>query len=187
LFGHWWFEGPDFLGDLYAQLPGYSELRATTAGRHLDAHAPRSGVRLAEGSWGANGDFTMWLGAQTAWTWERLWPLEERFWDVAPTALASEEARPILAQAARELLLAQSSDWQFIISTGAAADYGERRFREHCSDTEELVGALEDGSQAALDRGHRRAADLAERDALFPNVLPAVAAALGGSRSLALG
>ena len=85
------------------------------------------------------------------------------------------------------MLLAQSSDWQFIISTGAAADYGERRFREHCSDTEELIGVLADGSQAALDRGHRRAAELAERDALFPNVLPAVAAALGGSRSLALG
>ena len=58
---------------------------------------------------------------------------------------------------------------------------------EHCSDTEELVRALEDGSAAALDRGHRRAAELAERDALFPDVLPALAAALGGSRSLVLG
>ena len=58
---------------------------------------------------------------------------------------------------------------------------------EHCSDTEELVQALEDGSAAALDRGHRRAAELAERDALFPDVLPALAAALGGSRSLVLG
>ena len=106
---------------------------------------------------------------------------------MAPGALASEESRFVLAQAARELLLAQSSDWQFIISTGAAADYGERRFREHCSDTEELVSALEEGSPAALERGRRRAAELAERDALFPDVLPVVAAALGGSRSLVLG
>ena len=86
-----------------------------------------------------------------------------------------------------ELLLAQSSDWQFIISTGAAADYGERRFREHCSDTEDLLQALEDRSAAALDRGHRRAAELAERDALFPDVLPALAAVLAGSRSLVVG
>ena len=93
----------------------------------------------------------------------------------------------MLAQAARELLLAQSSDWQFIISTGAAADYGERRFREHCSDTEDLVAALTDGSASALERGHRRAAELAERDALFPDVIPAIAAALAGSRSLVLG
>jgi 1,4-alpha-glucan branching enzyme len=142
---------------------------------------------MPAGSWGANGDFSMWLSDLTAWTWQRLWPLEERFWDVAPTALRSDDTRFILAQAARELLLAQSSDWQFILSTGAAADYGERRFREHCSDTEELVQVLEDGSAAALDRGHRRAAELAERDALFPDVLPALAAALGGSRSLVVG
>jgi 1,4-alpha-glucan branching enzyme len=88
-------------------------------------------IRLAEGSWGAHGDHSMWLNPGTRWTWERLWPLEERFWDVAPAALASDDTRSILAQAARELLLAQSSDWQFIISTGAAADYGERRFRAH--------------------------------------------------------
>jgi hypothetical protein len=44
-----------------------------------------------------------------------------------------------------------------------------------------------DGSPAALERGHRRAAELAERDAIFPDVLPAIAAALGGSRALALG
>jgi hypothetical protein len=49
------------------------------------------------------------------------------------------------------------------------------------------VSLLADGSQAALDRGHRRAAELADRDALFPNVLPAIAAALSGSRSLVLG
>jgi 1,4-alpha-glucan branching enzyme len=142
---------------------------------------------MPAGSWGANGDFSMWLSEQTAWTWERLWPLEERFWDAAPAALGSDDTRFILAQAARELLLAQSSDWQFIISTGAAADYGERRFREHCSDTEELLQALEDRSAAALDRGHRRAAELAERDALFPDVLPALAAVLAGSRSLVVG
>ena len=129
LFGHWWFEGPDFL-----------ERRVPRAGRQRDAirprhrlgstcdsirPAPRSG--LAGGSWGANGDFSMWLNEQTAWTWERLWPLEQAFWDVAPArARVDPRHARVLAQAARELLLAQSSDWQFIISTGAAADYAEQ-------------------------------------------------------------
>jgi 1,4-alpha-glucan branching enzyme len=187
LFGHWWFEGPDFLGDVYRALRGATGIRPATASQHLLRHPTRATIRMPAGSWGANGDFSMWLNDQTVWTWERLWPLEERFWDAAPAALASDDTRFILAQAARELLLAQSSDWQFIISTGAAADYGERRFREHCSDTEALVQALVDGSASALDRAHRRAAELAERDALFPDVLPALAAALGGSRSLVLG
>jgi 1,4-alpha-glucan branching enzyme len=187
LFGHWWAEGPDFLGAVYQELRGRPTVRPSTGSQHLVRNPGRPAIRMPAGSWGANGDFSMWLSAQTAWTWERLWPLEEQFWDVAPAALASDDTRFILAQAARELLLAQSSDWQFIISTGAAADYGERRFREHCADTEELVQALVDGSPAALERAHRRAAELAERDALFPDVLPALAAALAGSRSLVLG
>ncbi len=187
LFGHWWFEGPDFLADVYRSLRARPGVRPTTGTGHLLRHPSRTAIRMPTGSWGANGDFSMWLSQQTAWTWERLWPLEARFWDAAPAALASEDTRFILAQAARELLLAQSSDWQFIISTGAAADYGERRFREHCSETEELVDALVDGSPGARERGCRRAAELGERDALFPDVLPAIAAALAGSRSLALG
>ena len=187
LFGHWWFEGPDFLAEVYRALRGTSGVRPSTASQHLTRHPSRTAIRMPSGSWGANGDFSMWLSGQTAWTWERLWPLEERFWDAAPAALASEDTRFILAQAARELLLAQSSDWQFIISTGAAAYYGERRFREHCSDTVVLVAARADGTPGALERARRRAGVLAERDALFPDVLPAVAAALGGSRSLALG
>ena len=129
----------------------------------------------------------MWLSEHTAWTWERLWPLEQSFWDAAPTAIASAASRPVLAQAARELLLAQSSDWQFIISTGAAADYAERRFQQHCTDAEELIGALAPGREPDIELAQRRAEELEKRDRLFPNVIPAVAAALGGSRSLVVG
>jgi 1,4-alpha-glucan branching enzyme len=187
LFGHWWFEGPDFLDGVYRALARRDRgVRPVTGSRHLAEHPARQAIRLPAGSWGANGDFSMWLNGQTAWTWERLWPIEAAFWDVAPAALQSPAARPVLAQAARELLLAQSSDWQFIISTGAAADYGERRFRDHCSDTESLVDALRDGSPQALETAARRADELGQRDHLFPDILPAVTAALGGSRSLVL-
>jgi 1,4-alpha-glucan branching enzyme len=188
LFGHWWFEGPDFLGGVYRSLAGRREqVRPVTSSRHLGEHPARLAIRMPWGSWGANGDFSMWLSDQTAWTWERLWPLEEAFWDVAPAALASTATRPILAQATRELLLAQSSDWQFIISTGAAGDYATKRFQEHCEGAETLVAALREGTSSALESGQHRAADLALRNDCFPDVLPAVAAALGGSRSLVLG
>ena len=129
----------------------------------------------------------MWLSQHTAWTWERLWPLEQSFWDAAPAALGSAAARPVLAQAARELLLAQSSDWQFIISTGAAADYAEQRFREHCGEAEELIAALAPGRESELESAQLKADQLAQRDQLFPNIIPAISAALGGSRSLVVG
>jgi 1,4-alpha-glucan branching enzyme len=187
LFGHWWFEGPEFLGQVYRSLNGKEDaIKPATGSRHLQEHPPRAAIRLPWGSWGANGDSSMWLSDRTAWTWERLWPLEQAFWDAAPAALASPAAGPVLAQAARELLLAQSSDWQFIISTGAAADYAEKRFRMHGDDAARLIAALEPTRDRDLESGQRLAEELYRRDHLFPNVLPAIAAALGGSRSLAV-
>jgi 1,4-alpha-glucan branching enzyme len=188
LFGHWWFEGPEFLGSVYRAIARQQDgVRPITGSGHLDAYPPRAAIRLPWGSWGANGDNSMWLSDRTAWTWERLWPLEQAFWDVARDALASPDARPILAQAAREMLLAQSSDWQFIISTGAAADYAEKRFNIHCDDADRLIAALRPGREAELETAQRLAEELFRRDHLFPNVVPAIAAALGGSRSLVVG
>jgi 1,4-alpha-glucan branching enzyme len=183
LFGHWWFEGPDFLAAVYRALATQRAVRPTTGSAHLDDHPPRTGIRLPPGSWGANGDYSMWIGEATAWTWQRLWPLEESFWTAAPAALADPAAQPILAQAARSLLLAQSSDWQFIISTGAVVDYAERRFVGHCEDAEALIAALVDGTAAALERGAALAHELRARDDVFPDILPFVAAALSGTRA----
>jgi 1,4-alpha-glucan branching enzyme len=175
LFGHWWFEGVDFLAATYRELRRRPDIRPVTASRHLAEHPPQTGLRLAEGSWGVNGDHSMWMNDQTRWTWDRLWPLEEAFWNAAPAALAVAAARPILAQAARELLLAQASDWQFILSTGAVPDYAERRFNGHCHDAERLLAGLTTG---ALEGAARLADELALRDAVFPDVLESVTEAL---------
>ena len=181
LFGHWWFEGVDFLAHSFRALAHEARVRPVTASGHLGEHPSRSGLRLAQGSWGANGDFSMWLNPKTAWTWPKIWALEGAFWHLAPAALANSAARPVLAQAARELLLTQSSDWQFIISTGEVTDYAIERFTLHGQDTERLLVALERGlASGDLTEGQGIAAELAARDALFPDPLPAVEAALGG-------
>ncbi len=172
LFGHWWFEGVDFIGDLYRGLGGQEPVRPVTASEHLDGRTERRNdgrrIELAEGSWGANGDFSKWMNPETQWTWDRLWALEERFWDTVPRSLpVSPSARlPVFAQAARELLLAQSSDWQFIISTGAAADYASKRFTGHCDALEALLDAITAGRGAdgALLDEH------GARDDCFPDI-----------------
>jgi 1,4-alpha-glucan branching enzyme len=180
LFGHWWFEGVDFLGDLFDALPHVPGIQPTTAGRHLEAYPPRAAIRLAEGSWGRNGDFSMWMNPETAWTWERLWTLEDRFWDLAPAALEQPDRHAILAQAARGLLLAQSSDWQFMISTGAVPDYAEKRLHQHVEDTWALMTALTaDASAEQVEAMTHSAAVMHERDHAFPTVLEGVARALG--------
>jgi 1,4-alpha-glucan branching enzyme len=180
LFGHWWFEGVDFLGELYEALPAVPEIRPSTAGLYLQSHPPKAAIRLAEGSWGRDGDFSMWLNPGTAWTWERLWALEDRFWDLAPGALEQPDLREILAQAARQLLLAQSSDWQFMISTGAVPDYATERLNRHVEDAWSLLPALlPDASTDQVEAAGRAASELGKRDHAFPSVLEGVARALG--------
>jgi 1,4-alpha-glucan branching enzyme len=179
LFGHWWFEGVDFIRELFTRLPYREGVVPVTASEHLESFPPKSAIRPLQGSWGANGDFSMWLNDGTRWTWERLWPLEESFWAVAPRALASEETRPILAQAARQMLLAQSSDWQFMISTGAVPDYAEKRLNIHCDDAETLLSALKPGTpEGAMAEALGKVSALQTRDDLFPDILDSVAKVL---------
>ncbi|HWP65825.1 MAG TPA: 1,4-alpha-glucan branching protein domain-containing protein [Candidatus Limnocylindria bacterium] len=178
LFGHWWYEGVDFLGDLYRALDDQTAVRPATAREHLVGGGEREAIELAEGSWGANGDFSMWMNPETEWTWTRLWSLEERFWRTAARERGADgRRRPALVQAARELLLAQASDWQFVISTGAAGDYAERRFRGHCDALAALLDAIDGGDAEAAAR---LADDYAQLDDCFPDPWPAVVDALGG-------
>ena len=181
LFGHWWHEGLEFLGDVYRSLRMQPDVRPVTATEHLTTYRTRTPLRLAAGSWGANGDYTMWLNAQTAWMWPRIWELEDRFWTMAREAIELPSAHEALAQAARELLLVQSSDWQFIISTGAVADYAIRRFNGHADATSRLFTAIEDGLAAGdLTAATNLALELRARDDLFPDVLDSVRAVLSG-------
>lgn len=180
LFGHWWFEGVDFIADLYRHLAGSETPLPRTASQHLEAEPPDAAIALAAGSWGANGDFSMWQNPATQWTWDLLWPLEQRFWTLAPAALGDSALELVLAQAARELLLLQSSDWQFIISTGAAADYATRRFLGHAEDLEVLLDALDPRARPRLAAATEHAEALRRRDDVFPDILPVLAAILHG-------
>ncbi len=170
LFGHWWFEGVDFVEELYREIDLQGGVRPLTASSHLDSARSDDALHLSAGSWGKDGDWSMWINPETEWTWEKLWPLEEEFWRLAPEALNRPEQHSVLAQAARELLLAQSSDWQFIITTGEAADYAEARINLHISDCARLMQGLR-GGDGDLESARRLAGELVVRDAIFPNIL----------------
>jgi 1,4-alpha-glucan branching enzyme len=180
LFGHWWFEGIDFLADVYRGFAaGHSgkagSPRPATAFAHFEQRPPTTAVELAEGSWGANGDFSKWLNPATEWTWLRLWRAEDRFWNAVGPVLGDPEAADILGQAARELLLAQSSDWQFIISSATAGDYASKRFSEHLENLDRLLAPLE--SRVVTIEARLLAADLHSRNDVFPDVIGSLMAA----------
>ena len=177
LFGHWWFEGVDFVEELYRQIDLQGGVRPLTASSHLNNARADVALNLSAGSWGKDGDWSMWLNPETAWTWEKLWSLEEEFWRLAPEAIDKPELQAVLAQAARQLLLAQSSDWQFIITTGEATDYAEKRIRIHIDDCVNLMKGL-GGSNGDLESARKLAGELDVRDAIFPNILDSLRAVL---------
>ena len=130
LFGHWWWEGPEFLYELAKAIHADGTIEMVSGSDVIDSEPAKHMITLPEGSWGEGGYHYIWLNDGNAWTWERLYPAERRL-----RAMIAEKgggpAREIIKQAARELLLAESSDWQFLISTQSAKDYAEVRFVDH--------------------------------------------------------
>ena len=130
LFGHWWFEGVDWLGQVLRQLASDGPAPLSVA-EYLRREPATERIDLVEGSWGKNNDHSTWSNERTAWMWSDLARMANEIHELR----ASHPSEPLRAraarQAARELLLAQSSDWPFLVTTGQAADYAVERFRSH--------------------------------------------------------
>lgn len=133
LFGHWWFEGPLFLEHLMRDLaahPGGVEL--VTALEYVSRHPENQQVVPQRSSWGAGGYFEVWLNERNDWIYRHLHKAEERMVELARRFRTSEGLlRRALNQAARELMVAQSSDWAFIMNAGTMVEYAQRRTRDH--------------------------------------------------------
>ncbi len=131
LFGHWWFEGLDWLERVLRGLREDVAMRTPT--EYLGRSPPRSAIRLPEGSWGQGGHHWVWLNDDTRWIWELVYRAEDAFPETLRAAGKNPgpEERRILRQLARELLLLESSDWPFLVTTVAARDYAQARARLH--------------------------------------------------------
>lgn len=130
LFGHWWFEGVDWLSEVLRHMSAGGPPTTTVAERIATA-PPDQRTRLREGSWGKDNDHSTWLNEQTEWIWSDLDRIQSRFADAVRSRSEDPLRQRAMRQAARELLLASSSDWPFLVTTGQAADYATARFRSH--------------------------------------------------------
>ncbi len=167
LYGHWWYEGPLFLGDLFRQLHHDQDVvEPITPGDYLDRHPTNQIATPSLSSWGEKGYASYWCNESNAWTYRHVHVAAERMVELArrrPDATAVE--RRALDQAARELLLAQSSDWPFIMTTGTTVPYATRRFNDHIVRFTNLYHALTAG---AVDEAYVR--DLEAADNVFPDL-----------------
>jgi 1,4-alpha-glucan branching enzyme len=142
LFGHWWWEGPEFLYELARAIHADGQIEMVSGSEVVEIDPPRHEIHLPEGSWGEGGYHYIWLNQDNAWTWKKLYPIERKLRSMARD-MAGGPAEEIVKQAARELLLAEASDWQFLISTFAARDYAEIRFQDPVDRFERLAEMAE--------------------------------------------
>lgn len=181
LFGHWWFEGVQFLEAVFRLLhERRDEIEAVTPGDRLDAGEAMQTQRLATSSWGEGGHFKVWLSDANAWMYAHQHAAEARMTALADRFAATngqhhEETTAgglstrALEQCARELLLAQSSDWAFQIYNGSTAVYAAARFRSHVARFNALADQLE---RDEIDEP--LLAEIERRDNLFAEIDPEV-------------
>ncbi|PWT84065.1 MAG: DUF1957 domain-containing protein [Acidobacteria bacterium] len=193
LFGHWWFEGPRFLEFFIRKVADAREFSLTTPSEYLAADRTQQIVEPATSSWGENGYFEVWLDSTNAWIYPYLATAARHMSDLArkytdensgvrfpryPGALGKGSERipnrqdldakspdRVLKQVARELLLAQASDWAFLMKTGTAREYATKRTLDHLVRFNRLHDQL---VANGVDEEFLR--DCEWRDNLFPDV-----------------
>ncbi|MCO5214680.1 MAG: DUF1957 domain-containing protein [Thermomicrobiales bacterium] len=184
LFGHWWFEGVDWLKEVLIGLASDDSVDLTTASTWVEDHGGDAVMVLPESSWGMGGNHYTWMNDQTSWMWPIIHDAENRMERlIADYPDADGDLERVLAQAARELLLLQSSDWPFLVTTGQANEYAIQRFNEHVERFNQMADLADDG--AVLDDDSAKALDaLEDLDNPFPAIDYRVFAARQGSAAL---
>jgi 1,4-alpha-glucan branching enzyme len=167
LFGHWWYEGPEFLEFLFRKLHyDQKDLRMTTPSEYLAENPNLQVIQPEMSSWGDKGYNEVWLNASNDWIYRHLHKAAELMIDLAekfPSADGVKERA--LNQAARELFLAQSSDWAFLMSVGTAIEYAQKRTQDHLGRFLALNDQIRRGAIS-----EKFLAEAERRDTIFPQL-----------------
>jgi 1,4-alpha-glucan branching enzyme len=159
LFGHWWYEGPQFLDFLLRKAVCDSQvLQLVTPAEYLNDYAENDRARLPMSSWGRNGYGEVWLNERNEWIYRHLHQAERELIEAVQTGDLHDPLQyRSLQQAARELMLAQSSDWAFIMDNQTMVDYAVRRTHDHLVRFRDIIqrvrcGTSEEAHVASLER-----------------------------------
>ena len=157
LFGHWWEEGPFWIESVFRKmLYDQTEIRPVTPSEYLAENPTHQKLMPGASSWGKKDYFQTWVEEReyqsNHWIFRHLYRLIKRLTDKAEEykdidlEIEDDVKKRIIArllnQASRELFLAISSDWGFLISTGQAVRYSEVRTIKHIDRCKELLRQL---------------------------------------------
>lgn len=167
LFGHWWYEGPEFL-DYFARKTFFDQrvFSLTSPSRFLLDYPTQQIAQPSPSSWGEEGYWKVWLNERNQEFYPHLQIAQERMTRLArqfPSAGSVLERA--LKQAARELMLAQASDWPFIVRANSSPEYARRRFQDHLLRFRNLCDQIEENRINESWLGQ-----IEQQDNLFPDL-----------------
>jgi 1,4-alpha-glucan branching enzyme len=168
LYGHWWFEGPRFLDVLFRRLWfDQGKIMPITPSEYLARHPVNPVAEPSPSSWGDGGYAGVWIDGTNDWIYRHQHRAEARMVELARRYgdRATDLERRALAQAARELMLLQSSDWAFILRNKTQVGYALARVKAHIARFDRLC---RDVTSGMIDQGWL--ADLESRDNIFPDL-----------------
>jgi 1,4-alpha-glucan branching enzyme len=144
LFGHWWFEGPQWIEALFRGLADWEgEIKITTPSEYLELFPENQTATPSYSSWGNKGYAEVWLNGTNDWIYRHVHKATERMTKLAQIFSSVNSVRKkALNQAARELLLMQASDWPFIMKAGTTVPYAVRRVKEHIHNFNKIYDSL---------------------------------------------
>lgn len=167
LFGHWWFEGPEFIENfIRSSSKSDCNYELTSPASYLKKYPIVQCCSPSPSSWGENGDFSVWINPSNDWIYRDLHKCAEKMIRLANTYLnPTEIQKRILNQAARELMLAESSDWPFIIKNNTTVQYAVKRVNSH---VERFNKLYENITKDAIDMKYLNT--LEKLDKIFENI-----------------
>ena len=168
LYGHWWYEGPYWLYILFKKIYyDKCNFKLITPGEYIDKYPSMQVATPCRSSWGANGYSEVWLNPSNDYAHRHLHKLGDWMVELAQTYPNTKNKllKRALNQCARELLLAQSSDWLFIITHGTMVDYAKKRIKDHVGRFTKLYGQIKDNK---IDEDFVKY--LEEYDCIFPEI-----------------
>lgn len=166
LFGHWWFEGPHWLENVILKTASDKDIKLISPSDYIEMHPNCQQSALPMSSWGEGGYSYVWLNPDNDWIYPHQHRAEAKMSELADLNPSAENLTArALNQAAVQLLLAQSSDWAFIMKERTVTSYAAARVTEHLSSFNLLSEMVETGTVDEAFLGQ-----LKERDNIFEGI-----------------
>ncbi len=167
LFGHWWFEGPEWL-DFFFRIGSAKNptLRYITATEYISENDHMETVIPSMSSWGYRGYSETWIDKSNSWIYRHLYHAAKVMKELAIRNIhTSGLPERALNQALRELLLAQASDWPFMMKSSNTYEFASNKFKEHINNFfmlhKEITSKHINGSNLSL---------LENKNSIFPDI-----------------